>query len=297
VHLDVFSGPFDLLLGLISKHKLDITEVALAKVTDEFVAHIKRAQAIDSDWDLGQASEFLLIAATLLDLKASRLLPQSGPQDDEDLALIEARDLLFARLLQYRAYKEIANTFRDRMATAGRITPRQAGLEPEFASLLPELVIAITPEQFAMIAARAMTPKVAPTVGLEHLHAPQVSVREQAALIVERLRHRGQVSFRSLVADAESTLVIVARFLALLELFKEAAIAFEQAEALGELDIRWTGTEAGDIAIDDEFDETDDTDDTDDTDQAEDTDETDEVTHDPEETGGAAAPRTGADDE
>jgi segregation and condensation protein A len=297
VHLDVFSGPFDLLLGLISKHKLDITEVALAKVTDEFVAHIKRAQAIDSDWDLGQASEFLLIAATLLDLKASRLLPQSGPQDDEDLALIEARDLLFARLLQYRAYKEIANTFRDRMATAGRITPRQAGLEPEFASLLPELVIAITPEQFAMIAARAMTPKVAPTVGLEHLHAPQVSVREQAALIVERLRHRGQVSFRSLVADAESTLVIVARFLALLELFKEAAIAFEQAEALGELDIRWTGTEAGDIAIDDEFDETDETDETDDTDQAEDTDETDEVTHDPEETGGAAAPRTGADDE
>jgi segregation and condensation protein A len=297
VHLDVFSGPFDLLLGLISKHKLDITEVALAKVTDEFVAHIKRAQAIDSDWDLGQASEFLLIAATLLDLKASRLLPQSGPQDDEDLALIEARDLLFARLLQYRAYKEIANTFRDRMATAGRITPRQAGLEPEFASLLPELVIAITPEQFAMIAARAMTPKVAPTVGLEHLHAPQVSVREQAALIVERLRHRGQVSFRSLVADAESTLVNVARFLALLELFKEAAIAFEQAEALGELDIRWTGTEAGDIAIDDEFDETDETDETDDTDQAEDTDETDEVTHDPEETGGAAAPRTGADDE
>ena len=255
VHLDVFSGPFDLLLGLISKHKLDITEVALAKVTDEFVAHIKAAQAADSDWDLGQASEFLLIAATLLDLKASRLLPQSGPQDEEDLALIEARDLLFARLLQYRAYKQIAGTFRDRMATAGRIVPRQAGLDPEFASLLPELVIALTPEQFAKIAARAMTPKVAPTVGLEHLHAPQVSVREQAAILVERLRHRGQVSFRSLVADADSTLVIVARFLALLELFKEAAIAFEQAEALGELDIRWTGAGAGEIAIDDEFDD------------------------------------------
>src|SRR6478672_5680090 len=156
VHLDVFSGPFDLLLGLISKHKLDITEVALAKVTDEFVAHIKAAQATDSDWDLGQASEFLLIAATLLDLKASRLLPSAGPQDDEDLALIEARDLLFARLLQYRAYKEIAGAFRERMATAGRITPRQAGLEPEFASLLPELVIALTPEQFAMIAGRGV---------------------------------------------------------------------------------------------------------------------------------------------
>ncbi|MDC5695676.1 segregation/condensation protein A [Intrasporangium calvum] len=255
VHLDVFSGPFELLLGLISKHKLDITEVSLASVTDEFVAHIKAAQAVDNDWDLSQASEFLLIAATLLDLKAARLLPQSGPQDDEDLALIEARDLLFARLLQYRAYKQIAQTVRERMATAGRITARQAGLEPHFASLLPELVITITPDQLAMIAARAMIPKQPPTVGLDHLHAPQVSVREQAALIVSRLRTRGQVSFRSLVADADSTLVIVARFLALLELFKEAAIAFEQAEALGELDIRWTGSEEGDVAIDDEFDE------------------------------------------
>jgi segregation and condensation protein A len=251
----VFSGPFDLLLGLISKHKLDITEVALAKVTDEFIAHIKAAQATDNEWDLGQASEFLLVAATLLDLKASRLLPQFGPQDDEDLALIEARDLLFARLLQYRAYKEVASAFRDRMATAGRITPREVGLEAQFAKLLPELVIAVTPEQFAMIAARAMIPKVPPTVGLEHLHAPQVSVREQAALIVGRLRAKGQVSFRSLVADADSTLVIVARFLALLELFKEAVIAFEQAEALGELDVRWTGTEEGDVDIDDEFDE------------------------------------------
>ena len=242
VHLDVFSGPFDLLLGLISKHKLDITEVALAQVTDEFISHIKAAQATDDDWDLGQASEFLLVAATLLDLKAARLLPSFGPQDDEDLALIEARDLLFARLLQYRAYKQIAGAFRERMATAGRITPRQAGMEPEFARLLPELVIAVTPEQFAMIAARAMTPRVAPTVGLDHLHAPQVSVREQAAIIVERLRRRGQVSFRSLVADADSTIVIVARFLALLELFKESAVAFEQAESLGELDIRWTGS-------------------------------------------------------
>ena len=257
VHLDVFSGPFELLLGLISKHKLDITEVALARVTDEFIAHIKAAQAADSDWDLGQASEFLLIAATLLDLKAARLLPQSGPQDDEDLALIEARDLLFARLLQYRAYKEVAAVFRERMATAGRITARQAGLDPEFASLLPELVIAVTPEQFARIAARAMTPKAPPTVGLDHLHAPQVSVREQAAIIVDRLRARGQVSFRSLVADADTTLVIVARFLALLELFKEAAIAFEQAEALGELDIRWTGADEGEVAIADEFDEED----------------------------------------
>jgi segregation and condensation protein A len=257
VHLDVFSGPFDLLLGLISKHKLDITEIALAKVTDEFIAHIRAAREAETDWDLSQASEFLLVAATLLDLKAARLLPQMGPQDEEDLALIEARDLLFARLLQYRAFKDIAHTFAERMATAGRMTPRQAGLEPQFARLLPELVMGITPEQLAMVAARAMVPKVPPTVGLDHLHAPQVSVREQAGIIGSRLRREQVCSFRSLVSDADSTLVIVARFLALLELFREAAIAFDQVEALGELTVRWTGTDDGAIEVSDEFDEED----------------------------------------
>ncbi|MCE1177599.1 MAG: segregation/condensation protein A [Micrococcales bacterium] len=256
VHLDVFEGPFDLLLGLIAKHKLDITEIALAKVTDEFIAHIKAAQAADDEWDLGQASEFLLVAATLLDIKAARLLPQTGPADEEDLALIEARDLLFARLLQYRAFKEVAASFGHQMATAGRLTARQAGLEPQFAKLLPELVINITPEQLAMIAAKAMIPKLPPTVGLEHLHQAQVSVREQAHLIGARLRRDRVSSFRHLVADADSTLVIVARFLALLELFKEAVIAFDQAEALGELTIRWTGADE-DVEVSDEFDEDD----------------------------------------
>ena len=112
VHLDIFDGPVRPAARPHLKHKLDITEIALAKVTDEFIAHIRRAQAADTDWDLGQASEFLLVAATLLDLKAARLLPQSRPQDDEDLALIEARDLLFARLLQYRAFKDIATGLR-----------------------------------------------------------------------------------------------------------------------------------------------------------------------------------------
>ncbi len=258
VHLDNFDGPFDLLLGLISKHKLDITEIALATVTDEFIAHIRAAQkAADEggqDWDLSQASEFLLVAATLLDLKAARLLPSSGPDDEEDLALIEARDLLFARLLQYRAYKQIAGAFAERMSTHGRITARQAGLEPQFARLLPELVMAVTPEQLAMIAARALTPREAPTVGLAHLHAAQVSVREQASIVVGRLRSHGTMSFRSLVADADSTLVVVARFLSLLELFKEAVVSFEQAEALGELDVRWTGEDREDVEIRGEFD-------------------------------------------
>ena len=260
VHLENFEGPFDLLLQLISKHKLDITEIALAKVTFEFMAHIRAHQASHTEWDLSQASEFLLVAATLLDLKSSRLLPQLGPQDDDDLALIEARDLLFARLLQYRAFKQVAGAFAEQMATAGRMTARQAGLDPHFAALLPELVMGITPEQLAMIAARAMTPRVVPTVGLEHLHAPAVSVREQASLMVERLRALRSCSFRSLVADADSTLVIVARFLALLELFHESVVTFDQAEALGELTVRWTGQEDGEVGVSAEFDESDEAD-------------------------------------
>jgi segregation and condensation protein A len=264
VHLDVFQGPFELLLGLISKHKLDITEIALAKVTDEFMAHIRAQQASGTEWDLSQASEFLLIAATLLDLKSARLLPQLSPADDDDLALIEARDLLFARLLQYRAFKQVAAAFAEAMATAGRMTARQAELEPQFAALLPELVMGVTPEQLAMVAARALVPRAVPTIGLEHLHTPAVSVREQAALIVRRLRASRLCSFRSLVADAESTLVIVARFLALLELFHESAIAFDQTESFAELTVRWTGrddgddAEDGDIGVGYEYDEYDD---------------------------------------
>ena len=254
VHLDVFEGPFDLLLGLIAKHKLDITEIALASVTDEFVAHIRAAQEADTEWDLGQASEFLIVAATLLDLKAARILPQAAPADDDDFALLEARDLLFARLLQYRAFKDIARAFAERMMIASRMTARQAGLEPQFASLLPELVMGITPEQLAMVAARALTPKPPPTVGLDHLHVPQLSVREQAALLVDRLRGDRAATFRELVADAHETFVIVARFLALLELYKEGAVAFDQPEALGALTVRWTGSDAGAVDVSEEFD-------------------------------------------
>jgi segregation and condensation protein A len=259
VHLDVFQGPFELLLGLIAKHKLDVTEIALAKITDEFVAHIRAAQAADHDWDLSQASEFLLIAATLLDLKAARLLPNRR-EDEEDLELIDARDLLFARLLQYRAFKDVAAAFSTRMATVGRIFPRDVALEEQFTALLPELVMNITPEQLAMIAARAMIPKPPPTVGLSHLHAPQVSVREQAAIMVDRMRSWGTASFRDLVADADTTLVIVARFLALLELFRESVLALDQQDPLGELTVRWTGASTGEVEVSDEFDEGDDMD-------------------------------------
>lgn len=251
VRLDVFEGPFDLLLGLISKHKLDVTEIALAKVTDDFVAWVKSQ---GTNWDLNEASEFLVVAATLLDLKAARLLPTAEIEDDEDLALLEARDLLFARLLQYRAFKDVAATFVGRMAEEALRAPRSAPLEPRFAKLLPELVLGITPEQLAAIAARAMVPKPPPTVGLDHLHAPRVSVREQAAVIVDRLRRTRSASFRVLIADADATIVVVARFLALLELYREGAVAFDQVTALGELTIRWTGSDDGEVSVDDEFD-------------------------------------------
>jgi segregation and condensation protein A len=248
---DLFEGPFDLLLGLISKHKLDVTEVALSKVTDEFIAHIK---AMGPEWDLDQATEFLVVAATLLDLKAARLLPSGEVEDEDDLSLLEARDLLFARLLQYRAYKQVAAMFAGRMALeAGRFA-RAVTLEPQFAGLLPEVLLGLGPQEFAALASRALTPRAVPSVGLDHLHVPQVSVREQAAILVVSLRRARSATFRDLTAGCEGTLVVVARFLALLELYREGAVAFEQASPLGELHVRWTGSDAGEIGVTDEFD-------------------------------------------
>ncbi len=250
VTLPNFSGPFDLLLSLISKHELEITEVALATVTDEFLATVRDHE---DDWDLSQASEFVVVAATLLDLKAARLLPQGEVEDAEDLALLEARDLLFARLLQYKAFKDVAGSF-DELLTAPRRVPRDVPLEPHFAMLLPELVWNTTPDQMARLAAHAMQPKAEPAgVSLAHLHNPRVSVRDQAVLVQSRLQRTGTMTFRSLVADADHVGVVVARFLALLELFRESAIAFEQVRSLGELTIRWTGTD-GEIEVSDEFD-------------------------------------------
>lgn len=256
VRLTNFEGPFDLLLQLISRHKMDITEVALSAVTDEFVAHIRDATATSGPgrWDLDQTSQFVVVAATLLDLKAARLLPQGEVEDPEDLALLEARDLLFARLLQYRAFKDVSRWVGVRLSDEALRFPRPGGLESEFARLLPEVVIPAGPDDLAWLAARAMVPREQPHVNLDHLHATTVSVREQVEVIVARLRTSGTVTFRALVADAEERLVVVARFLALLELFREAAVAFEQLTPLGELTVRWTGSDTGELAISDEFD-------------------------------------------
>ncbi|CAL9317761.1 segregation and condensation protein A [Streptomyces sp. SudanB182_2057] len=238
VRLANFEGPFDLLLQLISRHKLDVTEVALSRVTDEFMAHIR---AMGPDWDLDQTTEFLVVAATLLDLKAARLLPAAEVEDEADLALLEARDLLFARLLQYRAYKRIADIFNERLDEEARRHPRTVGLEPGHAELLPEVVISIGPEGFAELAVKAMRPRPRPQVYVDHIHAPLVSVREQARIVVALLRELGEAGFRELTEDAGDTLTVVARFLALLELYREKAVELEQETALGELTVRWTG--------------------------------------------------------
>ncbi|MCC9708520.1 segregation/condensation protein A [Streptomyces sp. MNU76] len=252
VRLANFEGPFDLLLQLISKHKMDVTEVALSKVTDEFMAHIR---AMGSDWDLDETTEFLVVAATLLDLKAARLLPAAEVEDEADLALLEARDLLFARLLQYRAYKQIADIFNRRLDEEARRYPRTVGLEPHHAELLPEVVISIGAEGFARLAVKAMQPKPKPQVYVDHIHAPLVSVQEQAGIVVARLRELGEVSFRALVEDTDDTLTVVARFLALLELYREKAVALDQETALGDLMVRWTGGEGdAEPVVTDEFD-------------------------------------------
>ncbi len=237
VSLTNFSGPFDLLLSLITKREMDITEIALSAVTDEFLSYLR---GLDSDEELDKASEFLVVAATLLDLKVAGLLPQGELVDAEDVALLEARDLLFARLLQYRAFKQAAEWFATRGEAEGDRHARSVRLEQKYRVSTPELVWTLSVDDFAALAAMAMTPREAPTVGLDHLHAPLVSIREQAAIVVSMLRRGAVMSFRELVDGIDVKGVVVARFLAILELYRNASLTFEQVEPLGELTIRWT---------------------------------------------------------
>jgi segregation and condensation protein A len=254
VHLEVFDGPFDLLLSLIARRQLDVTQVALAQVTDEFIEYIAGCD----DWDLDTASDFLVVAATLLDLKAARLLPDADTEDPEDVAALEARDLLFARLLHYRAFKEIAALFQETIEANAGYFPRSTPLEPQFAGLLPELVWNLGPGELAAIAQAVFDrPRKQTEVPTAHLHTSRVSVAEQAAIVSGRLARRGQLTFRELVSDADGQAsVIVARFLALLELYRAGAVAFTQVVSLGELSVRWE-REGDTVEISDEFDRAD----------------------------------------
>ncbi len=241
VRLSNFEGPFDLLLQLIFAHRLDVTEVALHTVTDDFIGYTK---AIGPQLELDETTAFLVIAATLLDLKAARLLPAGEIHDEEDLALLEVRDLLFARLLQYRAFKHVAEMFAELEAAALRSYPRAVSLEPRYEDLLPEVMLGVDAQLFAEIAATAFTPRPVPTVATEHLHEVMVSVPEQAEQLLAELQRRGPghwATFSELVADCREPILIVGRFLALLELYRARAVAFDQSEPLGVLQISWTG--------------------------------------------------------
>jgi segregation and condensation protein A len=246
VTLGNFSGPFDLLLSLIGKHELDVTEIALSAVTDEFIAYLATLSGTD---ELDQASEFLVVAATLLDLKVAGLLPQGELVDAESVALLEARDLLFARLLQYRAFKEISAWFSSGFEAEAVRHARQVRLEEKYRAQTPELVWTLTAQDFAALAALALAPRELPTVGLDHLHAPLVSIREQAAIVVATLRRGGPVTFRELIAGADQRGVVIARFLAVLELYRADAVSFQQVEPLGELSIRWTAENWSDASL------------------------------------------------
>lgn len=233
-----FDGPFDLLLSLISKHELDITEVSLSKVTNEFIAYVK---TLDEAEELEQASEFLVIAATLLDLKIAGLLPKGEVVDAEDVALLEARDLLFARLLQYRAFKEISSWFAGNFALEQMRTPRDVRVEERFREQKPELVWTMAVEDFAKLAEEVLTPKVIPSVGFTHLHAPRISIREQASEVILLLRKSPNLTFREIIGPVKDRAIVVARFLAVLELYRYNAISFAQESPLGDLTITWRG--------------------------------------------------------
>jgi len=231
-----FEGPFDLLLSLISKHELDITEISLSKVTDEFIAYLK---GLDEDEELEQASEFLVIAATLLDLKIAGLLPKGEVVDAEDVALLEARDLLFARLLQYKAFKEISSWFSTSFNLEGERVARDVMMEERFRDAKPELVWTLSLADFAALAEQALTPTEIPTVGLTHLHASRVSIREQAVEVARSLRQAGTLTFRELIGQVRDRAVVVARFLSILELYRLMAISFEQESPLADLKLVW----------------------------------------------------------
>jgi segregation and condensation protein A len=251
VKLNQFEGPFDLLLSLIAKHELEVTALALHIVTDDFLQYIKNQ---GSTWDLDETTEFLVIAATLLDLKTARLLPSGEVEDEEDIARLEARDLLFARLMQYKAFKDVSFWLNEQLGTESKRFARSVSLEPQFANLLPEVLLGLGPNELARLAAKAMEVKTIPSISLSHLHAPTVSVREQAGIIVERLRRVGSTTFRSLISGVEVP-VIIARFLAILELFRESQVTLEQESPLADLYIRWIGSEQGEVQVTAEFDE------------------------------------------
>lgn len=247
IRIGRFDGPFDLLLDLIGRHELEVTELALSAVTDEFLTHLA---TLTDGVDLEQASAFLVVGATLLDLKIAGLLPQGEVVDADGAALLEARDLLFARLLQYRAYKEVTAWFTDALELEALRHPRRGSLEERHRLKAPPPEVPLDLAAFAALAAAALAERIPPSVALDHLHAPIVSLRAEAAHVTALLRRAGTLSFLDLAGDAANRHVVVARFLAVLELHRQGAVTFEQLEPLGALLLRWSAADWDESALD-----------------------------------------------
>lgn len=252
VKLQVFEGPFDLLLHLIAKRELDIYEVSLASITEEYLDYIKSMQELD----LEVATEFLIVAATLIEIKAARLLP--GPPVDEESALaLSERDLLIARLLEYRAFKDAAGRLASMIAENAGFVGRAAGPGREFDHLCPDLLARVKPADLAAIAARALSPKPLVALDLSHITPIRASVAEAIATVLAVLADRPAVTFRELTKGCPTRIDVVVRFLAVLELFKRGEAEIDQTENFGEIRVRrGSGDARADLAVVDEYDGT-----------------------------------------
>jgi segregation and condensation protein A len=239
VRTEVFEGPFDLLLHLIARQRVDIWQVSLSRITEDYLAEVRRMRQLN----LEVATEFLVVAATLLELKAARLLPAPDAEPDEAEAALEERDLLFARLLQYRAYKQVAELFAARLAEQAAYLPRRVGAEDVLKGIAPDLLAGVEPEELARMAA-ALTPTPPPEVTTTHIAPPKLSVAEAVADLAERLRQRGSSSFEDLVGKQAVPIEVVVGLLALLELYKRSLVEIEQTATFGDIAVRWTGGEA-----------------------------------------------------
>jgi segregation and condensation protein A len=246
----VFEGPFDLLLHLILKEQVDIYEVSLSLIVDAYLAEIERMQTIDLD----VATEFLLIASTLVELKARRLLPGRDDVDlDEELALWEERDMLLARLLECKTFKDVAAVLSRLADDAGRSFARGAGPDERYESLVPDLLEGVGPDRIRKAYLRAITPKPTPRVDLFHVAPVRASVADAVVELLDELPRAGRISFRRLTDGLVERLEVIVRFLALLELFKQGAIELDQGDRFGDIDIVWIGepVAAGAAPIDD----------------------------------------------
>lgn len=244
VNLEVYSGPFDALLGMIANNKLELTEVSLSSITEEFLTYVR---GLDFTKNMDEASAFLDIASILVEAKSVAILPggEDSQHDEQSLEALRERDLLFARLLQYRAYKQAAGDFRARIAANSGRFPHPAAMDEGIAAMLPELVWTLTPLELAQLAAQAIANAPASEVSIHQLHVPLVDLRAQSLVVRDRLiaalESKGDqsMSFSELTRDCTSRIEVVARFMAVLVFFKQGVLQYQQDGPFAELHLRW----------------------------------------------------------